>query len=60
MIDKNELPLSAEEEQEFVEDLWKNGIPMSFEDALIFWKKWGHRLDFPEPDPEQWKRLKDI
>lgn len=58
--DKHGVQLTPEEEQEFIEDLWENGIPMSFEDAIVFWNKWGHRVDFPEPDPEVWKKFKEL
>lgn len=49
ILDKNGKPLSPEEEREYTDDIWDNGIPMDKDNARRLWEKWGDRLGLPEP-----------
>lgn len=44
--------LSAEEQEEYTNDVWDCGIPMSKQDARRLWEKWGKKLGMPEIFPE--------
>ncbi len=50
ILDKDEKPLSSEEENEFMDDVWDAGIPMSEKSALELLNKWGERLGIPKPE----------
>lgn len=52
ILDKDGKPLSLEEVEEYTNDLWDCGIPMSKKDARRLWEKWGERLGIPEVFPE--------
>lgn len=50
ILDKDGKPLSPEERQEYWDDVFDGGIPMSPEYArTVLWPKWGERLGIPKP-----------
>ena len=48
VLDKDGNPLTPEESNEYMCDLFDMGIPMSKEQAKELWNKWGERLGIPE------------
>ena len=50
MVDVNGVELTPEEVQEYWDDVFDGGIPMSPSYAKDYlWPKWGKRLGIPEP-----------
>lgn len=50
--DKDGKPLSPEEAEEYTDDVWDCGVPMSNQATRRLWEKWGERLGIPECFPE--------
>jgi hypothetical protein len=51
MYDKDGVQLSEEEVQEYWDDVFDGGIPMSSSYAKDYlWPKWGERLGIPKPE----------
>ncbi len=50
IFDKDGIQLTTEETQEYWDDVFDGGIPMSPSYAKDYlWPKWGKRLGIPEP-----------
>lgn len=51
ILDVNGVPLTKEEVQEYWDDVFDGGIPMSPSYAKDYlWPKWGERLGIPKPE----------
>jgi hypothetical protein len=53
LLDKDGKPLSDAERDEYWEDVWSSGVPMSKSAAIWLWEKWGERLGIPDPRKKQ-------
>jgi len=50
IVDKDGVPLTDKEREEYWDDVWDAGVPMSHASAVWLWEKWGKRLGLKKPD----------